>query len=206
MLGWSLWNPPNGKRSDLNIFVHRTKHRDKKEIKNEAPTLYTNTSQPPESHIEPATLLPGTKWVHVLELDLEVLDEWLIEIDIAFKSPGTGKPLNKKHECCIYLLDQVNFCYNMLVYFNSDSRTRTNPLIDLYLQCSVCWLPTFSDSPKEPAWYHAKMSTGNLRRALQVPAAASIAEDSHFDLIPTQVRLTLIVSFNLPFYRLETLK
>ncbi|KAF9319806.1 hypothetical protein BG003_008100 [Podila horticola] len=120
--------------------------KDKKEIKNEAPTLYTNTSQPPESHIEPATLLPGTKWVHVLELDLEVLDEWLIEIDIAFKSPGTGKPLNKKHECCIYLLDQ------------------------------------------EPAWYHAKMSTGNLRRALQVPAAASIAEDSHFDLIPTQVQ------------------
>ncbi|KAF9330745.1 glycerol ethanol, ferric requiring protein [Podila minutissima] len=134
--------------------------KNKKAIKNEAPTLYTNTSQPLESHVEPATLMPGTKWVHILELDLEVLDEWLIEIDVTFKSPGTGKPLSKKHECCIYLLDQ----------------------------CSVCWLPTFSDPPKEPVWYHATMSTANLRRALQVPAAASIAEDSRFDLIPTQVQ------------------
>lgn len=104
-----LAGPNQGRRSDLNICVHGTEHRNKKAIKNEAPTLYTNTSQPPESHIEPATLMPGTKWVHVLELDLEVLDEWLIEIDVTFKSPGTGKPLNKKHECCIYLLDQVTF-------------------------------------------------------------------------------------------------
>ncbi|KAG0032127.1 hypothetical protein BGZ81_011616 [Podila clonocystis] len=138
--------------------------RNKKEIKNEAPTLYANTSQPPESHIEPVTLMPGTKWVHVLELDLEVLDEWLIEIDITFKSPGTGKPLNKKHECCIYLLDQ----------------------------CSVCWLPTLSDLPEQHAWHRAKMSTTNLRRALQVPAAASIAEGSRFDLIPTQVQDVIV--------------
>ncbi|KAG0083115.1 hypothetical protein BGZ93_005026 [Podila epicladia] len=141
-------------RAFLVSGITTTTSKNKKVIKNEAPTLYTNTSQPPGSHIEPATLMPGTKWVHILELDLEVLDEWLIEIDVTFKSPGTGKPLNKKHECCIYLLDQ----------------------------------PTFSDPPKEPAWHHATMSTANLRRALQIPAAASIDEDSRFDLIPTQVQ------------------
>ncbi|KAG0027909.1 hypothetical protein BGZ82_008709 [Podila clonocystis] len=106
--------------------------RNQKEIKNEAPTLYANTSQPPESHIEPVTLMPGTKWVHVLELDLEVLDEWLIEIDITFKSPGTGKPLNKKHECCIYLLDQVQ---DVIVHGRVDTITEDGSEATCSLWC-----------------------------------------------------------------------
>jgi len=114
------------KSVNLNNSTHATEYRDKKETKNEAPTLYTNTSQSP-APIEPVTLLPGTKWVHVLELDLEVLDEWLIEIDVTFKSPGTGKPLNKKHECCIYLLDQVTFLAGY-AHISIIHGSNTNPL------------------------------------------------------------------------------
>jgi len=52
-------------------------------------------------------LLPGSKLVDIFTLDLDSFDEWVIHIEASFKSPGTGKSLFKRHECCVYLIDQV---------------------------------------------------------------------------------------------------
>jgi hypothetical protein len=52
-------------------------------------------------------LLPGMRCVEVFELSLERFDEWVILVDARFKSPGSGELLSKRHECCVYLIDQV---------------------------------------------------------------------------------------------------
>lgn len=60
-----------------------------------------------ESQLSLDVLLPGMRCVEVFELSLERFDEWVILVEARFKSPGSGEVLSKRHECCVYLIDQV---------------------------------------------------------------------------------------------------
>lgn len=61
-------------------------------------------------------LLPGMRCVEVLELSLERFDEWVILVEARFKSPGSGEVLSKRHECCVYLIDQVTINFPEISY------------------------------------------------------------------------------------------
>ncbi|KAG0294079.1 hypothetical protein BGZ96_001834 [Linnemannia gamsii] len=85
-------------------------------------------------------LLPGMRCIEVFELSLERFDEWVILVEARFNSPGSGEVLSKRHECCIYLIDQ----------------------------CSIKWLP--ADGRKVPvpeSSQDSKMMTGPLRQILK---------------------------------------
>ncbi|GJJ71256.1 hypothetical protein EMPS_03606 [Entomortierella parvispora] len=69
-------------------------------------SIYWAEEDSPPKDISLDVLLPGSKLVDVFSLDLDSFDEWVILIEASFKSPGTGKKLFKKHECCVYLIDQ----------------------------------------------------------------------------------------------------
>ncbi|KAH7046288.1 hypothetical protein BKA57DRAFT_72761 [Linnemannia elongata] len=102
-------------------------------------------------------LLPGMRCVEVFELSLERFDEWVILVEARFKSPGSGEVLYKRHECCVYLIDQ----------------------------CSIKWLS--ADGREAPAmeWsQESKMMTGPLRQILKVPVTEGVSVGMRFALFP----------------------
>ncbi|KAG0015172.1 glycerol ethanol, ferric requiring protein [Entomortierella chlamydospora] len=121
----------------------------KKESKEKEGTIYVQPhqqmtggqSQQPSIDV----LGPGMRCVDVFELNLERFGEWIILVEASFISPGTGKKLSKKHECCVYLVDQ----------------------------CAIEWLPGNQEKEFESA-YTSKMMTGALRQVLKVPMTDGI--------------------------------
>ncbi|KAG0288977.1 hypothetical protein BGZ97_006603 [Linnemannia gamsii] len=102
-------------------------------------------------------LLPGMRCVEVFELSLERFDEWVILVDARFKSPGSGELLSKRHECCVYLIDQ----------------------------CSIKWLTVDGrEASASELSQEAKMMTGPLRQILKVPVTAGVSVGMRFALFP----------------------
>ncbi|KAF9091069.1 hypothetical protein BGX23_005505 [Mortierella sp. AD031] len=102
-------------------------------------------------------LLPGMSCVEVFELSLERFDEWVILVEARFKSPGSGEVLSKRHECCVYLIDQ----------------------------CSIKWLPMEGREESNLALCHdTKMLTGPLRQILKVPVTEGVRVGMRFVLRP----------------------
>ncbi|KAG0242258.1 hypothetical protein BGX31_000420 [Mortierella sp. GBA43] len=109
--------------------------------------------QEPPSSPAPKVLLPGMKCVDVFRLTLQHLDDWLILVEVNFKSPGTGKTLSKKHECCVYLVDQ----------------------------CTIKWFS--GDVTEAPGREHiVRMMTTLLRQVLSVPVTMGISTGMRFSL------------------------
>ncbi|KAF9427230.1 hypothetical protein BGZ94_005289 [Podila epigama] len=135
--------------------------RGKQEVKKTAPVLYvTGKSSAPS---ELLTLPPETKWEHVLELELAGFDDWHIELVAEFMNVGSARPLTRKLDCCVYLLDQ----------------------------CTIHWLREQSRTPNELACFQANMRTANVRQVLHVPATEGISTGSGFSLTPTADELII---------------
>ncbi|KAF9351592.1 glycerol ethanol, ferric requiring protein [Mortierella sp. AD094] len=132
----------------------------KKEPKEKEGTIYAQPhqqateGQPQQSPLD--VLGPGMRCVDVFELNLERFDGWIILVEASFISPGTGKKLSKKHECCVYLVDQ----------------------------CAIEWLPGSQEEELEGA-YTSKMMTGPLRQVLKVPVTDGISVGKRFTLTPS---------------------
>ncbi|KAF9984662.1 hypothetical protein BGZ75_003758 [Mortierella antarctica] len=90
-------------------------------------------------------LLPGTIRVETFQLNLERMDEWIIKLEANF-SGMTGKKLFKRHECCIYLLDQ----------------------------CSIDWLPGATSIEGVQSGWTVNMMTTQVRQVLRVPATEGV--------------------------------
>ncbi|KAF8947268.1 hypothetical protein BGZ47_009762 [Haplosporangium gracile] len=102
-------------------------------------------------------LLPGMRCVEVIELSLERFDEWVILVEARFKSPGSGEVLSKRHECCVYLIDQ----------------------------CSIKWLFADGREPSVAELSQdTKMMTGPLRQILKVPVTEGVSVGMRFTLFP----------------------
>ncbi|KAF9904162.1 hypothetical protein BX616_001383 [Lobosporangium transversale] len=90
-------------------------------------------------------LLPGMKCIDTFELNLDAFEPWIIQVETGLKSPGTGRRLSKKHECCVYLIDQ----------------------------CTILWSP--GDGTREQGTeYIINMMTTPLRQILKVPVTEGI--------------------------------
>ncbi|KAF9964303.1 hypothetical protein BGZ70_006656 [Mortierella alpina] len=90
-------------------------------------------------------LLPGSIRVETFMLNLERMDEWIIKLEANF-SGMTGKKLFKRHECCIYLLDQ----------------------------CSIDWIPEVNSNEGAKSGWTVNMMTTQVRQVLRVPATEGI--------------------------------
>ncbi|KAF9125435.1 hypothetical protein BGX30_000461 [Mortierella sp. GBA39] len=115
----------------------------------------TTGTEEPQPSLD--VLLPGMRCVEVFELSLERFDEWVILVEARFKSPGSGEVLSKRHECCVYLIDQ----------------------------CSIKWLS--ADGREAPAMelsQDTKMMTGPLRQILKVPVTEGVSVGMRFALFP----------------------
>ncbi|KAF9169952.1 hypothetical protein BGX20_009620 [Mortierella sp. AD010] len=134
--------------------------RGKKESKEKEGTIYVQPhqqmteGQPQQPSLD--VLGPGMRCVDVFELNLERFGEWVILVEANFISPGTGKKLSKKHECCVYLVDQ----------------------------CAIEWLPGSQENGLEST-YTSKMMTGALRQVLKVPMTDGISVGKRFTLTPS---------------------
>ncbi|KAI1314487.1 hypothetical protein EDD11_002104 [Mortierella claussenii] len=90
--------------------------------------------------------MPGTKRTDTFLLNLGNFDTWIVMLEVTFPSPGTGRKLSKKHECCVYLIDQ----------------------------CAVKWIS--DDESKAPTpQYAVSMSTAAVRQILKVPVTEGVA-------------------------------
>ncbi|KAF8927523.1 hypothetical protein BGZ58_010338 [Dissophora ornata] len=116
----------------------------------------TPSASPSASSQAISTLLPGMRCTDVFELNLERFDNWIILAEASFKSPGTGKTLFKKHELCVYLVDQ----------------------------CTIDWLPDNGVLDDIGSSYTAHMTTGPLRQVLNVPATDGVSIGKRFSLTP----------------------
>ncbi|KAI7826043.1 hypothetical protein BC939DRAFT_502000 [Gamsiella multidivaricata] len=138
--------------------------RGRKESKAMPDTIYRQpheptSEEPPQPSSIPSSniLLPGMRYVDVFELNLENFDEWIILVEASFRSPGTGKQLFKKHECCVYLIDQ----------------------------CAIEWKS--DEETTEPVSGHiVRMTTTSLRQILKVPATKGIKVGMGLSLSPLQ--------------------
>ena len=113
------------------LYISFLFNRGVKEIIERESTIYWTEEEPPEP--ETATslkvLLPGTKMVDVFRLDLDLFREWAVLIEASFKSPGSGKTLFKKHDCCVFLIDQV--CFFVLCPLEALSRHLHADMLDI---------------------------------------------------------------------------
>ncbi|KAF9582782.1 hypothetical protein BGW38_010762, partial [Lunasporangiospora selenospora] len=105
----------------------------------------------------PLVLLPDSRWTDVFELELEQFDSWVIVIETSFQSPGSNRRFRKKHECCIYLMDQ----------------------------CVISWEPGTPKPTTDPVG-DVTMRTANFRQTLQVPLTEGLRVGMTFTLVPSQ--------------------
>ncbi|KAF9200740.1 hypothetical protein BGZ49_009016 [Haplosporangium sp. Z 27] len=137
----------------------------RKESTEKQGTIYNQpqmqSTEEEEQQQQQASLLdvlgPGMRCVDVFELNLERFDEWVVLVEASFISPGTGKKLSKKHECCVYLIDQ----------------------------CGIEWGSNGEEENEVEHGYTSKMKTLPLRQILKVPATDGISVRKRFTLMPS---------------------
>ncbi|KAG0214039.1 hypothetical protein BGX28_002905 [Mortierella sp. GBA30] len=103
-----------------------------------APVTDSGAQGPPE------VLLPGSMRVETFELDLERFDEWIIKIEANFCGL-TSRKLFKRHECCVYLIDQ----------------------------CIIEWIPGV-DLKLVDSGLTVNMMTAQVRQVMRVPVTEGI--------------------------------
>ncbi|KAF8961348.1 hypothetical protein BGZ46_001363 [Entomortierella lignicola] len=156
------WSPDSNVKLLSSSIVTIKKGR--KESTEKQGTIYNQPqiqSTEEEQQQQQASLLdvlsPGMRCIDVFELNLEHFDEWVVLVEASFISPGTGKKLSKKHECCVYLIDQ----------------------------CGIEWGSNGEEENEVEHGYTSKMKTLPLRQILKVPATDGISVRKRFTLMPS---------------------